>query len=172
MIGLIVMLLFVLCLIATVCIFCVSSVRDKENLMVITELHSKAVRERADAEQALADARRDLFPFGTVEQPEWSTDLDVEVNRFFKHTEAGSKLMTALEYLEQYQNRRAVLSHQNTPYMSGYAAGWHGCVAYLKSLSSKSTLQDGQPPDKAAPQPGQKQETDAGAFDPAEHYAP
>jgi hypothetical protein len=153
---------------------CAEHQRTRENLRRITELHEKACRERNDAELAVEDLKRNAFPNLPVGEPDWSEAHDAAVAQFFHQNESGVRLMSALEYLEQYQNRRAVLSHQNTPYLSGYAAGWHGCVAYLKSLSSKSRLQTGpnNPTGTALPNPGDRSESNTGEFDAAEQYAP
>lgn len=113
-----------------------------------------------------------VFSNNPADEPTWSKEKAQELARFIHHNETGQSLMVALEWWEQYMNRSAVLQKDGHPYQNGVACGWHKCVAYLKSISSKSALKDGQTPDNAPPQPGQSQQADPDAIDPADHYAP
>lgn len=66
---------------------------------------------------------------------------DRETFRRFLATPGGLRLLQVMDCTEQIQNRNAVMARD--AFSAPYAAGWHSCLAYLKTLSVPTPPQKG-----------------------------
>lgn len=97
------------------------------------------------------------LPLRRIDPLVWQSwkEQDAQQLAAFLESQTGAKFKLLCEWMEQSQNREAVLndtSRQSGDYQRGWAGGWHGCLSWLLSLSEVGSVNT----DKSRP-------TDAGA---------
>jgi hypothetical protein len=103
----------------------------------------------------------DRWPTRKVGMPDW-TDADAKALQCFLATASGRNLVACMEQIEQWQNRQAVIAGRGDRHTTGYAAGWHGALTWIETLSRTQPAHDAE----------NKQQIGVGAAELAERLAP
>lgn len=80
------------------------------------------------------------FPLHSISEPDWRrwTEADGQQLAAFLNSQTGLKFVHMCEWMEQYQNREAVLTEKAGEYHRGWAGGWHAAFSWWFGLSAKS----------------------------------